>query len=406
VDKTQDTLDRCAAQARRAFPDGPAPCSARDAALYLAHVEQGESLRALAQVAGTHPSTVLRAVRRVEARRDDPLFDRLIEGIDREAGSAPEAKAAVPDHRFALPGARGGQDGPAVPCRAASDDRTPAGGPEADDAREAEVRRAAKTALRRLSEPGAFLLLAPGTDRGGIFCAANQHRKPIAMVQVAMAAEFLRRDWLRVLAQGVTTVRYQVTEVGRAALRRILAEDLAARDAPGFAEAQSPFAFQHQATGPRILPDPETGDLAQAQVNLGESPLGWLARRRGPDGNPFLGADEVEAGERLRQDFEMAQMGPRLAQDWGRFLTPAGPRGRVPDAPGGDGAARARERVNAAVAALGPGLGDVVLRVCCFLEGLEACERRMGWSARSGKVVLKIALQRLSEHHGLTSFRH
>jgi hypothetical protein len=49
--------------------------------------------------------------------------------------------------------------------------------------------------------------------------------------------------------------------------------------------------------------------------------------------------------------------------------------------------------------ALGPGLSDVVMRVCCFLEGLETTERRLGWSARSGKVVLKIGLQRLLKHY-------
>jgi len=48
---------------------------------------------------------------------------------------------------------------------------------------------------------------------------------------------------------------------------------------------------------------------------------------------------------------------------------------------------------------LGPGLGDVALRCCCYLEGLELAERRMGWSARSGKVVLRIALQRLKRHY-------
>ena len=48
---------------------------------------------------------------------------------------------------------------------------------------------------------------------------------------------------------------------------------------------------------------------------------------------------------------------------------------------------------------LGPGLSDVALRVCCQLEGLEVAERRMGWAARSGKVVLRIALQRLRRHY-------
>ena len=48
---------------------------------------------------------------------------------------------------------------------------------------------------------------------------------------------------------------------------------------------------------------------------------------------------------------------------------------------------------------LGPGMGDLVLRVCCFLEGLEMTERRLGWSARSGKVVLKLALERLARHY-------
>ena len=72
----------------------------------------------------------------------------------------------------------------------------------------------------------------------------------------------------------------------------------------------------------------------------------------------------------------------------------------------GEGPMAARDRVAKALSCLGPGLSDVVLRVCCFLEGLEACERRMGWSARSGKVVLKIALHRLAEHYGLGATRH
>ena len=39
---------------------------------------------------------------------------------------------------------------------------------------------------------------------------------------------------------------------------------------------------------------------------------------------------------------------------------------------------------------LGPGLSEIALRCCCYLEGLETAEKRMGWSARSGKIVLRI----------------
>jgi hypothetical protein len=104
----------------------------------------------------------------------------------------------------------------------------------------------------------------------------------------------------------------------------------------------------------------------------------------------------------LREDFELAQMGPRVAQNWERFLTGGGGKGGFNDSGIGNGPQGARDRVALALKDLGPGLGDMVLRCCCFLEGLEATEKRMGWSARSGKIVLRIALQRLKRHYGET----
>ena len=46
-----------------------------------------------------------------------------------------------------------------------------------------------------------------------------------------------------------------------------------------------------------------------------------MARRRDRDGKPFLNEDLVTAGERLREDLELAQMGPRFAQNWDTFLS-------------------------------------------------------------------------------------
>ncbi|MGB1034157.1 MAG: DUF6456 domain-containing protein, partial [Primorskyibacter sp.] len=137
----------------------------------------------------------------------------------------------------------------------------------------------------------------------------------------------------------------------------------------------------------------------RAQRVRTESPLQALSRRREKDGSPFLTPHMVAAGERLREDFELAQLGPSVAQNWDRFLV--GGRGAAASGcgvPGGRGRA-AQERLEAALADLGPGLADAALRCCCYLEGLEVTERRMGWSQRSGKIVLRIALQRLIRHY-------
>lgn len=133
------------------------------------------------------------------------------------------------------------------------------------------------------------------------------------------------------------------------------------------------------------------------RYNIAESPVQALARRRDKEGEVFLCDDLVAAAERLREDFELAQLGPRVTQNWERLLTGSIDESPRPTAASGPDAARAR--VSAALRDLGPGLGDVVLRCCCFLEGLETAEKRMGWSSRSGKIVLRIALQRLRRHY-------
>ena len=134
------------------------------------------------------------------------------------------------------------------------------------------------------------------------------------------------------------------------------------------------------------------------RYGLSETPLLALARRRDTAESPFQSDDLVRAGERLREDFELSHMAPRTTQNWDRFLTCVDDQGGGP-APSGYGADAARARLASALRDLGPGLGDVVLRCCCYLEGLERAEKKMGWSARSGKIVLRIALQRLKRHY-------
>jgi hypothetical protein len=261
------------------------------------------------------------------------------------------------------------------------------------------IDREARRILRRLAEPGAVLAIAPDMEKAAVLKTLPEGQTMrTGVVERAVAQAFALRDWIHCRKPG-RIATYEITSAGRAALKRALEPDMAMSDsrARGMAEAATPFANQHRSWGERAVTE-EQG-TRRIRVNLAESPVQVLARRRDSDGKPYLDADLVSAAERLREDFELAQMGPRVAQNWERFLTAGDRGGWRPDSGGAEGPRGARERVAAALRDLGPGLGDVVLRVCCFLEGLEAVEKRMGWAARSGKIVLRIALMRLRRHH-------
>ena len=337
-------------------------------ALYLDHVEAGLPLRELARRMGAHPSTVLRRVRRCEARRDDPLVDEALAALA-TAGHPISADAQDEDPS---PMTASFRSTPALPDSATLD-------------------REARRILRRLAEPDTVLAVAADMDRAAVM----RDDRRLATLDRAVAQAFALKDWIAPVRTGRVTL-YRLTAAGRSALRRMLGPAAGV----GLSEAATGFARQHRdmaeadfSAGPGEAP-------RRARVNLAESPVQVLARRADKDGRPFLSRDLVEAAERLREDFEVAQLGPRVAQNWDRFLS-AGTDGAGRPVPGGgsDRAEAARDRVARALSDLGPGLGDMALRVCCFLEGLEAAEQRLGWSARSGKIVLRIALIRLKRHY-------
>jgi len=59
----------------------------------------------------------------------------------------------------------------------------------------------------------------------------------------------------------------------------------------------------------------------------------------------------------------------------------------------------AKRRFEAAVAAVESGLGDVLWRIVCAGEGMREAEQALGWPARSGRLVLGLALDRLADFY-------
>lgn len=140
---------------------------------------------------------------------------------------------------------------------------------------------------------------------------------------------------------------------------------------------------------------------ASVTVNESESPLAWLARRRGRNGRSLLDPHQLQAGERLRADFTCALLMPRTTSDWMRPIA-SGRRGASGERAGTftETMVAARRRVREALDAVEPEFAGLLLDVCCFLKGLEDVERERMWPARSGKIVLQLALDRLARHYG------
>jgi len=182
----------------------------------------------------------------------------------------------------------------------------------------------------------------------------------------------------------------EITAAGRAYLRR--RETARA--------GIDPFLGQHLALARR----PAEAGEAPVIVDEAESPLAWLARRKGRDGRPLIEPDQLLAGERLRADFTRAHLMPRITSNWEAAVSQDA---RV--ARGGRAAhatevvVAARQRVRAALEAVGPEFAGLLLDVCCFLKGLEQAERERSWPPRSGKIVLQLALDRLARHYGLSA---
>ncbi|SEO27367.1 hypothetical protein SAMN04490248_103114 [Salinihabitans flavidus] len=334
---------------------------------YLEHTEKGLSIRELARDAQCHASTVMRQIRRMEARRDDPLVDAAL--------------CALGDRQVKQKG------------MSAMAEKTE---PECDAPDETTLRREARRVLRRLCETGAVLAVASEMEKAVVVRdGADGATMRTAVVARSVAQAMALKNWIACDAPGRVS-RYAITTTGRNALGEMMAE--AENRAQGFAEAQAAFATRPAARD-RTGREETAARPRRMRFAMTESPLSALARRRGKDGAPFLSDDLVAAGERLREDFELANMGVRVTQNWEHFLT-AGSRGGGSFGDGhGTGPEAARRRVTGALEYLGEGLADVALRCCCYLEGLETAERRLGWSARSGKIVLRIALIRLREHY-------
>lgn len=125
-------------------------------------------------------------------------------------------------------------------------------------------------------------------------------------------------------------------------------------------------------------------------VNLAELPLVWLHARG------HLSERLLDAGEKLRADYERSALSASVTMRWDPVrVKSTGDRGLSPT----ERQIAARQRFDGAISAAGKGLEDILWRVVCAGEALPDAEKALAWPARSGKLVLKIALERVAEFY-------
>lgn len=250
----------------------------------------------------------------------------------------------------------------------------------------AALTKEARRLLQALGLPEARAFVDPTDDAGVIL------RKRRAAVSIGAgrfsrdAAETLARNdlarWHRAQAGAASLL---LTDAGRAHLRREDSE-----------EPETGFFEQHRETGLQEVAT-ESG-TRRVRVDMEESPLDWLRRRKGRNGEPLIDDASYQAGERLRRDIMLAGLLPGVTARWDA-MPKSGSPGSPSDAT--DRMVAARQRIRNAFDVLGADFSDLLTDLCGFLKGLELIERERQWPPRSAKVVVRIALSRLAEHYGI-----
>lgn len=130
--------------------------------------------------------------------------------------------------------------------------------------------------------------------------------------------------------------------------------------------------------------------------------LARLAAKSDDDGGAFLLPHHVLAATRLGQLIEWSRITPRVTMSYDAARVGGG-RGGNQVAEASDGAASARAKVNQVAAALPSDCWGVVFDVCGLGKGLQVIETERRWPRRSAKLVLRIGLEQLASHFGLSA---
>jgi len=229
--------------------------------------------------------------------------------------------------------------------------------------------------LNQLNKSGTVLAMASGMETAVVVRERKDLNDQTSTVNVMsipsfVAEHMMNQEYITPTVNPGRVVRLVISPEGRQAIPRLTAD-------------QENLASSLTEKSPDEVP-------MNMRYVADDSPIVGLARRRGPDGNHFLSPEEVAAGDRFREDFQLSETDKFIAENWAEQLLDT----EVPA-----GVVMARSRLLGVLNDLGPDLAELTITVLGLNQGLEKTEKDFGWSARSAKIVLRIALRRMITYY-------
>lgn len=345
--------------------------------IFIAHKRYGLSMRQIARELDIQPSTVSRNIKRTSHKLTDPLFEA---GLKRVSLALPKHDRPNDQSTATLQ--------PAICCLKRTQQAKTL-------LKEDKFRQESKRLLEALSAPNKRLVLSPELDNAVIInIDYNATSRKQEYFDRSLAEALVMNDWIEIKHQS-RLLSYAITDKARNHIRHCSAIDTKKKTYLRGDLSKSIQPIHTQLEVSKTVVDKRT---LVSPEKKGEAPILALSRLRDKAGESFLNSVLVTAGQLLREDFELSSFISSIenTRDMGSETSPS-PITRHSSIETTDPEARLAQALHF----LGPGLSDVAVRCCCHLQGMEQIEKELNWSARSGKIVLRIALMQLVQFYKL-----
>ncbi|NRA86216.1 MAG: hypothetical protein HRU28_02235 [Rhizobiales bacterium] len=145
-------------------------------------------------------------------------------------------------------------------------------------------------------------------------------------------------------------------------------------------------------------------NAAYVELKGDYSPILKLYNRQKNLNNKYLVEQHVQAGQKLFKLFSKANLQPNITMNWDKLESvPQNHYTGEKEQPFGEQVYIARKQLYESLAYVGEEYAAILVEICLFANGLEATEKAMNWPARSGKLLLTMALDKLAKHYKIST---